>query len=59
MIRAFYASNVAVYLSSEQTRAFCRNLATLPAAGNAWFIESKGTRTLASKIRACGPAGRG
>lgn len=58
VISAFYASNVAVYLTNDQTRAFCRNLATLPAAGNAWFIESKGMRTLASKLRACAPAGK-
>ena len=58
VISAFYASNVAVYLTNEQTRAFCRNLATLPAAGDAWFIESKSLRTFASKLRACGPARR-
>ena len=58
VISAFYASNVAVYLTEEQARAFCRNLATLPAAGDAWFIESKSMRTFASKLRACGPARR-
>ena len=58
VISAFYASNVAVYLTNEQTRAFCGNLATLPAAGDAWFIESKSLRTFASKLRACGPARR-
>ena len=58
VVSAFYASNVAVYLTNEQTRAFCGNLATLPVAGDAWFIESKGLRTFASKLRACGPAGR-
>jgi hypothetical protein len=57
-VSAFYASNVAVYLTDDQTRAFCRNLATLPAAGDAWFIESKGLRTFSSKLRACVPAGR-
>ena len=40
VMTAFYASNVAVYLTNEQTRAFCGNLATLPAARDAWFIES-------------------
>ena len=58
VISAFYASNVAVYLTNDQTRAFCRNLATLPAARDAWFIESKGMRTFASKVRACDPARR-
>jgi hypothetical protein len=52
-IHAFYGSNVGVYLTSQQTRAFCRSLATLPAAPDAWFIESNGMRTLAAKLRAC------
>ena len=29
-LHAFYASNVAVYLTRDQTREFCRSLATLP-----------------------------
>jgi len=58
VVSAFYASNVAVYLTNEQTRVFCENLATLPAARDAWFIESKSLRTFDSKLRACGPAGR-
>jgi hypothetical protein len=53
VVRAFYGSNVGVYLNSDQTRAFCGNLARLPAARGSWFIESKGVRTLASKLRAC------
>jgi hypothetical protein len=58
VITAFYASNVAVYLTNEQTRAFCGNLAALPASGDAWFIESKSLRTFASKLRACAPERR-
>jgi hypothetical protein len=53
VICAFYGSNVGVYLTNEQTRAFCGNLATLPAAPHVWFIESNGMRSLASKRRAC------
>ena len=55
VIRAFYGSNVGVYLNNQQTRAFCNNLATLPAAPRAWFIESDGVRSLSSKLRACPP----
>jgi hypothetical protein len=53
VIRAFYGSNVGVYLNSQQTRAFCRNLASLPAAPRTWFIESDGVRSLTSKLDAC------
>jgi hypothetical protein len=55
VIHAFYASNVGVYLTNDQTRAFCRNLATLPAAPRAWFIEPDGVRSLPSKVAACPP----
>jgi hypothetical protein len=56
VIRAFYGSNVGVYLTREKTRAFCRNLASLPAASDTWFIERDGVRTLSSKLKACAPA---
>jgi hypothetical protein len=55
VIHAFYGSNVGVYLDNQQTRAFCRNLASLPAAPRAWFIESDGVRTMTSKLKACPP----
>lgn len=54
-IRAFYGSNVGVYLTSQQTSAFCSSLATLPAASGAWFIESDSVRPLTAKLRACAP----
>jgi hypothetical protein len=54
-VRAFYGSNVGVYLTNQQTRAFCRNLAALPAGDDAWFIERDGVRSLASKLKACAP----
>jgi hypothetical protein len=56
VIHAFYGSNVGVYLSNDQMRAFCRSLASLPAAPDAWFIESDGVRSLTSKLKAC-PSG--
>ena len=58
VIYAFYGSNVGVYLTNQQTRAFCMNLATLPAAPRAWFIESNGMRPLTSKLRACAQAAK-
>lgn len=56
-IHAVYGSNVGVYLTNQKTRAFCGNLATLPAAPGAWFIESSGMRSLDSKLKACPSAG--
>lgn len=58
VIHAFYGSNVGVYLTNEQARAYCGNLAALPASARAWFIENDGVRSLAAKLRACAPAGR-
>jgi hypothetical protein len=52
-IYAVYASNVGVYLTNQQMRAFCSNLATLPVALSTRFIESGGMRSLDSKLRAC------
>jgi hypothetical protein len=58
VVHAFYGSNVGVYLTTQQMRTFCRNLAGLPAAPRAWFIERDGVRSLASKLEACPPAAR-
>lgn len=55
MVDAFYASNVAVYLTERQARAFCGNLASLPATSDAVFIESIGVRQLTAKLRSCAP----
>jgi hypothetical protein len=35
-VRAFYGSNVSVYLNAAQTHAFCASLTALPAATGAW-----------------------
>ena len=53
VINAIYGSNVGAYLTSQQTRAFCRNLESLPAASPAWFIDSHGRRSLQAKLRTC------
>ena len=55
VVSAFYGSNVGVYLNTEQTRAFCKNLAGLPAASGAWFIERDSVRPLTAKLRSCAP----
>jgi hypothetical protein len=55
VVRAFYASNVAVYLTNQQMGAFCASLATLPAAPGAWFIESDAVRSFHSKLVNCQP----
>ena len=53
VVRAFYGSNVGVYLTTSQTRAYCANLATLPVSADAWFIESNALRPFAAKLRTC------
>jgi hypothetical protein len=53
-VTVFYGSNVGVYLTLEETRAFCRNLAALPAATDAAFIERDGVHRLTAKLKACG-----
>jgi hypothetical protein len=58
VITAFYGSNVGVYLTTQQTRLFCGNLATLPVAPRTWFIESDVVRPLSSKLKACSPASK-
>jgi hypothetical protein len=54
-IHAIYGSNVAVYLTNQQTQAFCRSLAVLPASPRTWFIDSRGIRSLETRLRACLP----
>ena len=55
-VQAFYASNVAVYLTNQQKRTYCLNLATLPAASRAWFIERDSVMPFASKLKSCSSA---
>lgn len=53
-VRAFYGSNVAVYLTNRQQQTFCQNLAALPTARRAWFIERDGVVSFKSKLKSCG-----
>ena len=55
-VRAFYGSNVEVYLTRQRQAAFCANLATLPHDARTWFIGSKRLQSLSSKLRSCMPA---
>jgi hypothetical protein len=52
-IRAFYGSNVGVYLTKTQTKEFCANLASLPTAPRALFIEGTRMRPMSAKLAAC------
>jgi hypothetical protein len=53
-ISAFYGSNVEVYLSHDQLRAFCGNLATLPYDADTWFLGSRTLEPLTVKLTKCG-----
>jgi hypothetical protein len=53
VVHAFYGSNVGVYLNTRQSRAFCGNLAALPAASGAWYIDSDSVRPLPAKLKSC------
>jgi len=52
-VRAFYASNVSVYLTNRQARAFCANLAALPVSRDAAFVDSKSVVPFAARLAAC------
>ena len=54
LVRSVYASNVGVYLSTQQALAFCANLAALPVPTAAWFLEMNRMRTVGEKLRSCG-----
>jgi hypothetical protein len=52
-VRAFYGSNVEVYLNREKMAAYCQNLAWLPHGWRTWYIGSKGMQSFLSKVTAC------
>jgi len=54
-VTVFYGSNVGVYLTREQTRVFCRSLASLPAAADATFVERDGVHRFDAKLKSCMP----
>ena len=52
-VRAFYASNVNVYLTRQQSQTFCSNLAALPAVPGTSFVERDSVRPLSARLKAC------
>ena len=54
-VTVFYGSNVGVYLTNAQTRAFCGSLASLPASDDALFVERDDVQRLAAKLKTCMP----
>jgi hypothetical protein len=52
-VRAFYGSNVGVYLTNRQMRAFCASLETLPVAADTAFIDSNAVRSFSARLKAC------
>lgn len=53
VVRAFYGSNVEVYLNRQGIAAFCNNLASLPWSSQSWFISSTRMQPMTSKLQAC------
>ena len=53
VVRAFYASNVIVYLTNQQSQAFCASLAALPAATGTTFVERDSVRPLSARLKTC------
>jgi hypothetical protein len=58
-VEAYYGSNVEVYLNRQKAAAFCANLAALPYASAAPFIDNKGMQFLSAKLRSCVQPPRG
>jgi hypothetical protein len=52
-LRAFYSSNVAVYLTNDKTREFCAALLMLPVSSSALYIENSGVRPFSAKLKDC------
>ena len=52
-IGAFYASNVNVYLTRQQSRAFCANLATLPARTGSSFVDRETVQPVSARLKSC------
>ena len=53
-VRTFYGSNVPVYLTIQQNRAYCGYLAALPASRRTLYIDNDSVRPLRAKLADCG-----
>ena len=54
-LRAFYGSNVGVYLTNEKRHEFCGSLMTLPVSSRAVYIENNGVRPFSARLKDCSP----
>jgi hypothetical protein len=54
-ISAFYSSNVEVYLSNQQVKAYCEGLRTLPVRSSTAFISNRWLQPFARKLQTCRP----
>lgn len=52
-VRTFYGSNVPVYLTVQQNRAYCGYLASLPVARSASYVDNDSVRPLRAKLDDC------
>jgi hypothetical protein len=52
-ITVFYGSNVSAYLTRQQAKSFCGNLATLPTASAASFADRDSVEPFANRLKAC------
>jgi hypothetical protein len=52
-LSVFYASNVEVYLSRDQRRAFCESLASLPHDDTTYFIGNRRLIRLSQQLENC------
>jgi hypothetical protein len=53
VVKAFYGSNVEVYLNRQQRTAFCSSLAALPHDSDTRFIGSRAVQPFAAKLTSC------
>jgi hypothetical protein len=53
VVTTFYGSNVPVYLTVQQHRAYCGHLASLPAARGASYVDNDSVRPLRAKLEDC------
>ena len=53
VVKTFYGSNVPVYLTVQQNRAYCGYLASLPAGRGASYVDNDSVRPLRAKLEDC------
>jgi hypothetical protein len=53
VVGVFYGSNVAAYLTRQQSQAFCGHLATLPVSSRTSFVDRDSVQPLAAHLKSC------